>query len=176
MPFEILHFRGSDAIIKDKGLELDTLATLQYLNDVLSGSLYKRELLRVALEEMDWRKNPDALRFIPGRRYEFKGFKSRVAMEANFSYYEYLLPGLFRMQVAFDKGIIDVGLLLLTAERGIKSPYGTSTELVEKEVADLYPTISLPVAVALFDLGKPMIPYETNSNTDETESMEMEAA
>jgi hypothetical protein len=176
MPFEIFHFRGSDEIITDKGLIDDTNITFQYLDDVLTGSIYKRELLRVALEEMDWRKNLHSLRFLPGRRYELKGFKSRVAMEANFSCYEYLLPGLFRMQVAFDHGLIDVGMLLLTAERGIKSPYGTTAELVEKEMAELYPTISLPVAIVLFTLGKPSIPQETNDTNDNTQPVEKEAA
>ena len=31
--------------------------TLEYVDDVLAGSLYKRELFRQALDEMDWRKN-----------------------------------------------------------------------------------------------------------------------
>jgi hypothetical protein len=28
--------------------------TMEYIDDVLAGSLYKRELLRMALGEMDW--------------------------------------------------------------------------------------------------------------------------
>ena len=52
--FEILHFRGSEEILKEKGLLNDVQATMQYIDDVLAGSLYKRELLRMALDEMDW--------------------------------------------------------------------------------------------------------------------------
>ena len=46
--FEILHFRGSEEILKEKGLLSDVQATMQYVDDVLAGSLYKRELLRMA--------------------------------------------------------------------------------------------------------------------------------
>ena len=42
MPFEILHFRGSDKIIKDKNLEKDVQATLEYVDDVLCGTIYRR--------------------------------------------------------------------------------------------------------------------------------------
>ncbi len=52
MPFEILHFRGSDQIIKDKNLERDIKSTLTYVDDALYGSLYRGELLRQALNEM----------------------------------------------------------------------------------------------------------------------------
>ena len=41
---EIIHFRGSDKIIKKKKLEKDVATTLQYLEDMLHGTLYKREL------------------------------------------------------------------------------------------------------------------------------------
>jgi hypothetical protein len=55
--FEILHFRGSEEILK-KNLLKDVQATMQYIDDVLTGSLYKRELLRMALNEMDWTLTP----------------------------------------------------------------------------------------------------------------------
>jgi hypothetical protein len=48
--FEILHFRGSDQILKEKNLLKDVQVTMEYIDDVLTGSLYKRELLRMALE------------------------------------------------------------------------------------------------------------------------------
>ena len=35
--FEILHFRGSDEILKEKGLLSDVQATMQYIDDVLTG-------------------------------------------------------------------------------------------------------------------------------------------
>ena len=41
MPFEIMHFRGSDKILRDKNMEKDVLFTLSYLNDALYGSLYR---------------------------------------------------------------------------------------------------------------------------------------
>jgi hypothetical protein len=47
--------------------------------------------------------------------------------------------------------------LMLTALRSEKSSYGTSRDLAEAEVELLYPTISMPVSIALFDLGTPVI-------------------
>jgi hypothetical protein len=168
MPFEMLHFRGSDKILKQKRLEKDLQATLEYVNDALYGSLYRRELLRQALDEMDWRDN-GSLNIIDGRRYQYKGFKKGVALEGDsFASYEYLWTGLLRLQVGFDKGILETGILMLTAARSEKSSYGTSRELAEAEVELLYPTISMPVSIALFDLGPPAISNGTEDNTDGT--------
>ena len=83
--FEILHFRGSDEILKEKRLLNDVQVTMQYIDDVLAGSLYKRELLRMALEEMDWTTSSAAMRIIDNRRYTYKGLKRRVAIDGNIS-------------------------------------------------------------------------------------------
>ena len=156
MPFEILHFRESDKIIKQKRMEKDIKVTLEYIDDVLCGTIYRRELLRESLEEMDWREN-GTLNILDGRRYQYKGFKRGVAIEGNFSAYEYILEGLFRLQIGFDKGLVETGILMLTSMRSEKSSLGTSRELAEAEIEMLYPTISMPVSIALFDLGPPII-------------------
>ncbi len=62
---------------------------------------------------------------------------------------------MFRLQIGFDKGEIDLGIVLLNAQRSSRSPLGNNRELVQKEVESLYPTISLPVVIALMDLGTP---------------------
>ena len=165
MPFEMFHVRGSDKIIKDKNLEKDVQVTLEYVDDALYGSIYRRELLRQALDEMDWREN-GTLNILDGRRYQYKGFKRGVAIEGNFSVYEYILEGLFRLQVGFDKGMIETGILMLTSQRSEKSSYGSSRDLAEAEVEMLYPTISLLVSVALFDLGEPTISNGTEEGGD----------
>ena len=167
MPFEILHFRGSDEIIKDKNLERDIKSTLTYVDDALHGSIYRGELLRQALDEMDWRENDSGeLKILDGRRYMYKGVKRKVAIEGNFSAYEYILEGLFRLQVGFDKGQIETGILMLTSMRSEKSSLGTSRDLAEVEVEMLYPTISMPVSIALFDLGPPIISNGTENGGD----------
>ena len=161
MPYEVLHFRGSDKILKDRGIEKDVKATLQYVDDALYGSIYRRELLRQALEEMGWRENGNGqLKIMDGRRYMFKGLKRGIAIEGNFSVYEFILEGLFRLQVGFDKGRIETGILMLTSFRSEKSSLGTSRDLAKAEIEILYPTISMPVSVALFDLGGPIIEDE----------------
>ena len=168
MPFEIVHFRESETILKEKRLVKDVKETLKYIDDALYGSLYRRELLRQALDEMDWRDN-GSLNIIDGRRYQYKGFKKGVALEGDsFASYEYLWTGLLRLQVGFDKGLIETGILMLTAARSEKSSYGTSRELAQAEVELLYPTISLPCSIALFNLGAPAISNGTEENTDGT--------
>ena len=144
-------------------------ATLEYIDDALYGSIYRRELLRQALDEMDWRDN-GSLNILDGRRYQYKGFKNGVALEGDsFASYEYLWTGLLRLQVGFDKGLIETGILMLTAARSEKSSYGTSRELAEAEVEMLYPTYQpAGCSIALFDLGAPIISNGTEENSDGT--------
>jgi len=169
MPFEIMHFRDSDKIIKEKRMEKDVKLTLEYIDDVLCGTIHRRELLRQSLEEMDWRDNGNGeLKILDGRRYMYKGVKRKVAIEGNFSVYEYILEGLFRLQIGFDKGRIETGILMLTSLRSEKSSYGTSRELAKAEVEMLYPTISMPVSIALFDLGPPIISNGTEEDNNGT--------
>ena len=170
MPFEIVHFRESDKILKTKRLVKDVKVTLEYIDDVLYGTIHRRELLRQSLDETGWREN-GSLNFLDGRRYQYKGFKAGIALEGNFSAYEFILEGLFRLQLGFDKGLIETGILMLTAARSEKSSYGTSRELAEAEVELLYPTISMPVTIALFDLGPPNISDGEEENTDDSISI-----
>jgi hypothetical protein len=100
---------------------------------------------------MGWREN-GTLNILEGRRYQYKGFKKGVALEGNFASYEYILEGLFRLQVGFDKAMIDTGILMLTSARSEKSSLGSSRELANSELQMLYPTISMPVSIALFDI------------------------
>ena len=161
MPYEIFHVRESDKILKDKNMEKDIQATLDYVDTALYGSLYRRELLRQALDEMSWRENSNGeLKIMDGRRYMYKGVKRGVAIEGNFSVYEFILEGLFRLQVGFDKGRVETGILMLTAARSEKSSYGSSRELAQTEIKMLYPTISMPVSIALFVLGDSTLPDE----------------
>ena len=116
---------------------------------------------------MDWRENGDGeLKILDGRRYTYQGVKRGVAIEGNFSAYEYILEGLFRLQVGVDRGLIETGILILTSVRSEKSSYGTSRDLAETEIRMLYPTISMPVSIALFDLGPPIISNGTEDKND----------
>jgi hypothetical protein len=160
MPFELMHFREAEKILKSKKMEKDVQATLEYVNDCLYGSFHRGELLRQALEEMEWRRNPEELVILAGRRYRFKGWKKAVAIDANFSAYEFILEGLIRLQIAHDKKKIEAGILLLTSARSEKTPYGSTRKMVEEDIQNLHPTISMPVSIALFDLGSPVIPQE----------------
>lgn len=112
--------------------------------------LYRGELLRQALSDMDWRQ--ELLSILDGRRYQYKGLRAGVAIDGSFSSYEYIQDALLRLQVGFDKKKIEVGIVLLTAQRSEKSPFGSTKELVEQEIQDLHPTISMPVVVVSLDL------------------------
>jgi hypothetical protein len=166
---EVIHFRDSDKIIKEKDLEPDVNITLEYVEAMLYGTLYKRELTMQALKECDWRE--EDLSILDGRRYQYKGIKKGVAIEGNFASYEYILEGLFRLQIGFDKGRIETGILMLTSERSEKSKLGTSIELSKLEVEQLYPTISMPVTIALFDLGSPELPKENSVKGGEADGV-----
>lgn len=155
MSFELMHFRDADKILKKKKLTQSVISTMQYLSDALHGTLFRGELLRQALTEMDWRHEP--LNILDGRRYQYKGLRQGVAIDGSFSSYEYIQDALLRLQVGYDKKKIETGIVLLTAQRSEKSPLGSTKELVEQEIKDLYPTISMPVSIALFDLGGPGI-------------------
>jgi hypothetical protein len=156
MPFEIVQFRDSDKIIRKKKLDRDVKVTLNYLSDVLQGTIQRGELLRQALDEMGWREN-GSLNILDGRRYQYKGFKKGVALDGSFAAYEYILEGLFRLEIGFRKGKIDCGILMLTAARSEKSSLGTSRDLAIAEVEYLSDIITVPVSIALFNLGPPVI-------------------
>jgi len=179
--FEILHFRGSDEILKEKGLLKDVQVTMEYIDDVLAGSLYKRELLRMALEEMDWTQDADFMRIIEGRRYMYKGIKRGIAIDGNISAYEYILEGLVRLQIGYDKQRIDAGILLVNAKRSEKSPFGTTADLIKMEIETLYPTIHLPVVVCLISTGEPILydeegnPYGASVSKDDNPPVEKAA-
>ena len=121
--------------------------------------------MRQALDEMGWRED-GTLNILEGRRYTYKGFKKGVAIEGNFAAYEVILEGLLRLQIGFDKKKIDAGILMLNSARSEKSSYGTTAELAKTEVEMLYPRIDLPVAIALFDVGRPMFPDGEGGETN----------
>ena len=175
MPFEIMHFRGAEKIIQGKGMKKEIQLTMEYLNDCLYGAFKKRELFRQVMEEMAWRPNED-LNILDGRRYLYKGFRKRVAIDGSFSSYEYIQDALLRLQLGFDKKKIDMGIVLVTAQRSEKSPLGTTRDLLCQEIEMLHPTISLPVTIVLFDLGKPGIYTEEGAMPDvKTEADEVNA-
>ena len=163
--FEILHFRDSDKILNDKNMMHDVHTTLEYLEDVLTGVQFKGELFRQALDDMGWREI-GTLNILNGRRYMYKGIKNNVAIDGNFSSYEYIMEGLMRLQIGYDRGMLETGILILTAKRSEKSPYGSTSDMVKKEIKMLYPTVSMPVSVALFDLEDPIDIFSEEGGDD----------
>ena len=150
MAYEVVHFRDSDEILKGKEIEKEIKHLLDHVDQILHGSFATSKQLKETLKEMGWRED-GTLEILEKRKYRYMGYKSRVGLEANFSSYEYIQPALFKLQLGFDKGRLDMGLVLLTGLRGMKTPYGSTLELVEWEVEHLFPTISMPVSVVLFD-------------------------
>ncbi len=157
MEFQIIHFRDAEKILKEKSMTKDVNLTCEYIFDALFGTKFRGEILREALEEMGWRQKDVDLNILPGRRYSYKGIKGEIAMDGSFSSYEYLHTGLLRLQLGYDKGTIESGVLLLPSNRSEKSPYGNTADMLKEEVDMLFPTISLPVSICLFDLGVPCL-------------------
>jgi hypothetical protein len=156
MAHEILYFNDVKEVVRRKNLETMINDTCRWIEEELPESKFVNTTLKGILADCGWRQNPEVLKIIEGRRYQYKGFLKGAAIEANLAYYEFLWEGLFRLQVGFDKGVIEMGILMLDGRRSDKSPLGSSLDLVIAEVEELYPTISLPVAVILFDLGLPV--------------------
>jgi hypothetical protein len=155
--FQLLHFRDSDEIFKSKAMISDVAMTMEHVFNTLQGSLYRGELVRLALDDMGWREN-GSLNIIPGRRYQYKGYKRNVAIDGSFSSYEFIIEGMTRLQLGYDKGHVHAGILMLTAKRSEKSPYGDIETMVKEDVESLWPTVSMPVSICLFDLGEPYLP------------------
>jgi len=175
MPFDLIHFRNSERVLKEIKMFREVQSTLEYLDDVLYGSPSPAKLMKEALSELGWREN-GTLSVLDGRGYQFKGLRQGVAIEGNFSSYEYILEGLFRLQIAYDKGTIITGILLLTGSRSINSKFGSTRELCEWEIEHLYPTISMPVSVAIFDLGETRKKDEREDLTELREMYDMKRA
>jgi hypothetical protein len=166
MSFELLHFRGADKILKKKNMDQVVKAACDYIDSVLYGTLYKGGLLRQALEECDWRQDLEKLKILNGRRYTFKGFRNGIAIDGQFASYEAIWDSLLRLQIGWAQKKIDAGIVLVTGERSEKTPYGSTKELVGKELELLFPTISVPVSIAIFDLGKPGALLEVDSKPE----------
>jgi hypothetical protein len=158
MEFEIIHFRDAQKVLEEKSMLNNVNITCEYIFENLVGTTYRRDILRDALEAMDWRQEQVDLKILPGRRYMYKGVKGEIAMDGSFSSYEYLHTGLLRLQLGYDKGTVESGVLLLPSNRSQKSPYGNTADMLKDEMQMLFPTISLPVSICLFDLGEPHDP------------------
>jgi hypothetical protein len=150
MPFTTVYFREAETMIKTNRMKKNISTTLEDLDQSLATFHYRGFTVRSVLNDAGWREDTENLNIITGRRYQYKGYWKRIAIEANLNTYEFLWEGLFRLQVGFDRGKIDAGILILPGNRSDKSPLGNSIDLVKVEVEELFPTISLPVAVVLF--------------------------
>ena len=157
--YEFLYFNNANQVIKEKKMQRPVKEIMDYLDNCLYGTRFKGEIMRQALKEMDWRQNGDT-KILEGRRYAYKGFRNRIAIDGSFSSYEYIQDALLRLQIGYDKKRIDMGVVMVTAQRSEKSKLGTTKQLVAKEMEMLHPTINLPIVIVLFDLGKPGEAYE----------------
>ena len=161
MSYNVVYFNDAESILKAKRMYKLVNQTFTEIEQDLLNCSFPSFSLKNTLTDCDWRENPDNLKIIDGRRYQYKGCRNRIAIEASLGAYEFILEGLFRLQIGFDKGLIDAGILILNGSRSEKSPIGNSLDLVKNEIQQLYPTISLPVAVALFDIGMPQVETDT---------------
>ena len=155
MPFEIIHFRDAEKILRGKKMLKHVRETLECVHKDLYERFYKGNILRQTLDHMGWRNDTESMRVIPGRRYSYKGLKNRVAIDANLQNYEFILEGCARLQISYDHGRLDTGILLLNGWRSEKSTLPENVDVLHHEMEELYPTISMPVTVVLYDLGKP---------------------
>ncbi len=172
--YEFLYFNNANQVIREKKMQKPVKEIMDYLDNCLYGTRFKGELMRQALKEMDWRQNGDT-KILEGRRYAYKGFRNRVAIDGSFSSYEYIQDALLRLQIGYDKKRIDMGVVMVTAQRSEKSKLGTTKQLVAQEMEMLHPTINLPIVIVLFDLGKPGEAYEEKNPEKEKVPVKLKA-
>jgi hypothetical protein len=156
MDFQIIHFRDSENIFEAKAMASDLLMTVEHVFHTVKGKHPNQDLyLKLALNDMGW-VNGNSAKILPGRQNPFKGFKHGVAIEANLERYDYLSEGLMRLQLGYDKGLIDTAILMITAKRDEKSPHVVTETMLREDVESFRPTISMPIAVCLYDFGNPL--------------------
>jgi len=151
MPYQVIHFRDLEKLLKKKKMEKEISEALDFIDNAIYGAHNKGELLKQALKDIGWRNNGN-LNFFDDRRYQYKGVKNKIGIESNFCFYEFILEGLLRLQIGYDKGKIAAGILLLNSLRSKANPHGNIVQIASRDIENLYPTISLPVTVVLFDL------------------------
>lgn len=166
MSYEMVYFNTIQEIFQERGMESVVQQSLDYIDIVIYEGYLRGYFLKNALEDLGWRDTQDLI-IIPGRRYRYKGLLNGIAIEASLYCYEGLWEALFRLQLGYDKGQILGGIVVLTGERSPKSPMGNTLELVQEEMAFLYPTINLPVSVAVFK-------FEINRNLEYQEPQSVE--
>ena len=152
MHFQLFHFHGSDKILEQKIMVCDVAMTVEHVFNALNGRQPSDPLVRVALGEMGWHKENTNLGAEHNCRFE--GLKNGVGLEVCLDAYGSLVQGLVNLQMAFDQGQIDVGILLLSA-RGIPERDSENLKIVlTRDMDALASIISLPVTVSLYDLGE----------------------
>ena len=152
MPYQLYHFNGSKEFIKSNSMVSDLAMTAQHVLNTISGAFLREQLLRIALDEMGWTQG-DTWNIVAGKKCRYLGCKRGVGLEANLGIYDYIVEGAMRLQVGYDKGQIDAGILLLTNQGMPKCMEEDIYPQLEKDMNALAPTISLPLCICLYDFS-----------------------
>ena len=151
MSFQVFHFHDSERIFRNRSMISDVAMTTQHVFNALNAPIDQGKPLRIALDEMGWHQG-DTWNIIAGHHFQFEGFKNAVALKVSLISYEFILEDLAHLQLAFDKGMIDAGLLLLTTWQMPICDRQDWKTVLTKDMDALSPTISLPVSVCLYEL------------------------
>jgi len=100
-----LYFNDVEEVVESRCLRKLIDDTCLWIERDLPGSGFPNTALKSILEDCGWRDNPESLKIIDGRRYQYKGYLKRIAVEANLVYYEYLWEGLFRLLVRYGAAV-----------------------------------------------------------------------
>jgi len=88
MPFELLHFRGAEKILKRKTW-IRWLRLLANRSKRFSMGLYaKGDCFAKPWMNLTGDKIQRKLKILPGRQYAFKGWRNGIAIDGNFASYE----------------------------------------------------------------------------------------
>ena len=156
MMYHLFHFREAHKVFEQKAMASDVTMTVNHVLNSLNGAFRRNDLLRAALDEMGWYKGP-VWNIIAGRRYRFLGYKHGVAIEAGLDTYDYIVEGLMTLQLGYDKGQIDAGILMLSTQGSRICRDTDMNDLIVKDMGAMEPILSMPVSICLYDLNDPFI-------------------
>lgn len=153
MQFETFSYRHAEEILNSH------LAIRRQINDVLSAAKEApvkqgpdglTAALMAAFEARGWAKEvPVSDNADHEQRFDLS--KDRVAIEIEFSRYEFLYRDYLRFLSAYNTDKIDVGILITHAESGLartKYPSGApSLARVQADLVWLRPTVTVPIWV-----------------------------
>lgn len=149
--FEALSYRHADEILNSKlSIRKEIVSSIEKVNEakVEKGSEGLAAKITEAFSTFNW-KTEEPVSESQAHQQFFDLFKERVAIEIEFSRYEFIYRDYFRFLSAYNADKIDVGVLIINADPKagrVKHPaVAPSLARIKDDLAWLRPTLTVPL-------------------------------